>query len=247
MRQVAWYDTTMRQFLVEHHIQREIVRRLLLAESLRFTELKPDGMESNIFMYHMRQLAKNQVVEKVNGRYQLGVNGLRYADNISSQSFMPSRQPKLLSVVVIYSTQGDLLFARRHRQPFIGTLMFMSGKQHFGEDPKAHAERELVEKMELTGIDLRRRGLFDLRISLPGAGEPLTHIVAHVYSGVYDGLAPNPHSEYFSYEWHPPSYFKNKAEIFLPGTEKVYKLLRNNPDKLFFESFSAVFKPPDVQ
>lgn len=236
----------MRQFLVEHHIQREIVRRLLLAESLRFSQLKPDGLENNIFMYHIRQLVKNQVVEKVNGKYQLGINGLRYADNISSQSFMPSRQPKLISVVVLMNAKGELLFARRHRQPYIGTLMFMSGKQHFGEDPKAHAERELIEKMQLTDIDLRRRGLFDLRVGLPNASEPLTHVVAHVYSGIYDGPAPKPHSDYFSYEWRPPSYFKNKAEAFLPGTEKVYKLLRANPDKLFFESFKAAFNKPVI-
>lgn len=224
----------MKEFVVEHHIQREILRRLSIAKSLHFSELKPDGMESNIFMYHLNQLIKSRHVEKQDKSYQLALNGLRYADNIiSSTQFSPARHPKPLAVVVLHNDKGQVLMTLRHTQPYIDTYMFLSGKQHFGEDPLPHAHRELREKAELENITLRRRGLADFRIH-DRNGEVVTHMIGHVYSGTYNGPTPKSWTERYSFEWVKPNKMANLPHVL--GTLELYDTLTKSGDKLFFMS-----------
>jgi hypothetical protein len=41
-----------------HVIQKEILAKLIAADSLRFSQLKPKHLESNHFMYHLRALMR---------------------------------------------------------------------------------------------------------------------------------------------------------------------------------------------
>lgn len=227
----------MKSFVVEHHIQREILRRLSLHKNLRFSTLKPDGMESNIFMYHLHQLLKTGFVDKRDGGYQLGLQGLRYADNIvSSDKFTPARYPKPLSVIMLTNPKGELLMVCRHKQPYIDMYMFLSGKQHFGEDPLPHAKRELYEKTGLKGVDLIRRGVGDFRMR-NSDGEVITHVTAHIYSGEYNGPSILSPQSYYSFSWFLPEQVKSLP--LMPGTFELYELMNKHTNELFF--FSSDF------
>jgi ADP-ribose pyrophosphatase YjhB (NUDIX family) len=224
----------MKGFVVEHHIQREILRQLSLVASLRFSQLKPDGMESNIFMYHLNKLIKGKYAQKHDGKYSLAIQGLRYTDNIiSSTNFAPALHPKPLVVILLTNSKGELLLVRRHTQPYIDTCMFISGKQHFGEDSLAHAHRELFDKANLEGIKLYRRGLVDYRIR-DADGEVITHIIGHVHSGEYNGPAPTSWTDRYSFEWHKPEDLPKLAT--LPGTVELYEVLVKHPNSQFFVS-----------
>jgi 8-oxo-dGTP pyrophosphatase MutT (NUDIX family) len=230
----------MKGFIVEHHIQLEILRKLSLAASLRFSELKPDGMESNIFMYHLNKLMKGGYVQKKNGAYQLGIHGLRYADNIiSSTQFRPALHPKPLVVIVLSNAAGQLLMVRRHTQPYIDTYMFLSGKQHFGEDPLPHARRELLEKAKLSDVVLTRRGLVDYRIRNE-QDEVITHIIGHVYTGTYGGPAPKSWTSRYSFEWCDPADLIKLAT--LPSTVELHATLTQHPTDVFFVSDDFIAK-----
>jgi ADP-ribose pyrophosphatase YjhB (NUDIX family) len=200
--------------MIEHHIQTDILLKLAKAERLRFSELKPKGMESNLFMYHLHQLQARKMVEKDSGAYRLSNDGLSYIDGFSFNTLKPRKAPKIICILAIRSPSGQWLLARRKYQPYIGRHMFVSGKRHLGESPEAHAHRELHEKLNFD-LALTQRGLADVRIY---RGQDLiTHVTAHVYTGQTgdDELPPPTHQ--FDYVWFDP-----KQDVpLLAGTREI--------------------------
>ncbi|MDB5184783.1 MAG: Hydrolase [Candidatus Saccharibacteria bacterium] len=209
----------MRGIVIEHHIQRSIIDRLMHHAQLRFSELKPDGMESNIFMYHLKQLIKAGLVAKTNDAYHLAYAGLQYVDGLSSDDLRPRKQPKLIAIMALHTATGQWLLAERLVQPYIGQRMFVSGKQHFGESFAEQAAREIHEK---TGVDvaLTYRGIANIRIH--DGQMALTHVVAHVHQGEVAQILPAP-SDRFRYVWHD---FSEDQAPLMPGTRELYEQLQ---------------------
>lgn len=218
--------------MIEHHIQKDILLRLSKAPSVRFSHLKPQGMESNLFMYHLKQLQSHKLVEKTDEGYQLSDNGLSYIDGFSFNTLKPRKQPKIVSILVIRNAQGDWLLAKRKYQPYIGQYMFVSGKQHIGEGPEDHAARELREKLHMN-ILLTRRGLSDIRIY---RGKTLiTHVTAHIYEGTV-AVADVPHeTDQFSFVWVSEN---DTSAKLLAGTREIMEKVRTDKD-LFFLSLDV--------
>src|SRR4051812_38755839 len=104
--------------VIEHHIQRDIINRLMHHQSLRFSELKPEGMESNIFMYHIAQLKKLKYIAKNDQGYHLLHKGLQYVDGIRTDTLRPYQQPKVIAIIVLQNSQGAWLMAERKMQPY---------------------------------------------------------------------------------------------------------------------------------
>lgn len=216
--------------MIEHHIQKDIISRLSQARELRFSELKPENLESNAFMYHLKQLISSGYVEKVDGGYTLSPAGLTYVDGLSLKNSQPRKQAKILSVIILKNSKGEYILARRKYQPFIGTLLFPGGKQHYGESPEDHVVRELDEQFSLKGKPVRR-GLVDQRTF--SKGTLITHVLTHVYEMPYDGPAPA-ESPKFVYEW---SSVEGVAQLY-PGTYELFRALKDK-DGLFFLSLDA--------
>lgn len=216
--------------MIEHHIQKDIITRLSQARELRFSELKPAQLESNSFMYHVKQLITSGFVEKTDTGYTLTPAGLTYVDGLSLKSSRPRKQAKILSVIVLKNKQGQYVLARRKYQPFIDTFLFPGGKQHYGESPEDHVRRELQEQFGLTGTP-RRRGLVDQRSY--SRGTLITHVLTHVYELVYEGVVP-PESPKFVYEW---SYVEDAHRLY-PGTYELYQALEHE-ENLFFLSLDV--------
>lgn len=218
--------------MITHHIQKDIFIRLGKASHLRFSELKPDGMESNLFMYHLKQLMAIKFVEKDAQGYRLAPAGLTYLDSFSFRTNTPRKQPKIISILALKNHDGQWLLAQRKYQPYIGEYMFVSGKQRFGEQPETHALREMQEKLGFT-TPLVRRGLLDIRISKDET--LITHVLGHVYEGTLDMSAPPDETRQFSFIWEDPS---NPELHVLPGTRELHDRLLNSPE-LFFLSLDA--------
>lgn len=216
--------------MIEHHIQKDIIHRLSRARELRFSELKPVQLESNAFMYHVKQLISGGYVEKTAAGYTLTPSGLTYVDGLSLKNSQPRKQAKILSVIVLKNKRGEYILARRKYQPFVGTLLFPGGKQHYGESPEDHVVRELKEQFDLIGQPVRR-GLVDQRTFSKGV--LITHVLTHVYELAYDG-APPAESPKFTYEWSAVE----GAEPLYPGTYELYKALEHETG-LFFLSLDV--------
>lgn len=207
--------------VIEHHIQRDILERLTHAAGLRFSELKPQGMESNIFMYHLKQLMALGYVHKADGGYSLATKGLSYIDSLSTENHKPRPQPKLIAILALTDGNGKWLLAKRKVQPYINTYMFPSGKQHRGEDSAAHAIRELNEKTGWNGVSLQYRGVVDVQI-LDAEGTLITRAVAHVYEGTVAQPTLPPETERFTFTWHD---FAGKTQPLMSGTREVFERL----------------------
>lgn len=217
--------------MIEHHIQNDIIDRLSTAKTLRFSELKPSGMESNLFMYHLKQLSTNGYVRQNDDKtYTLTSKGLGYVDTLTLTNKKPRKQPKVITILALKNAQKEYLFAQRLRQPSLHTWMIPSGKQHFGESPEAHVARELREQFGHETAMIRR-GLLDIRIHQDDT--VVTHLTAHVYAGSYDGEAPQPNDK-FSYEWHARD---DKLDV-TPGTKELLDAIEGT-EPLFFLSLDV--------
>lgn len=218
--------------MIEHHIQKDILLRLSKAACLRFSELKPSALESNLFMYHLKQLMTMKLVEKCEEGYTLSDDGLSYIDGFSFNTLKPRKHPKLISILAVQNSKGQWLLAKRKYQPYIGQYMFVSGKQHLGESPDAHTKREVEEKLHMD-VELTRRGLSDIRIYREN--NLITHVTAHIYAGsALDETLP-PETHQFSFEWVSS---KSNSRKLLAGTKEIMQKLENETD-LFFLSLDA--------
>ncbi|HUB94021.1 MAG TPA: NUDIX hydrolase [Verrucomicrobiae bacterium] len=214
--------------MIEHHIQREIVNRLSQAKSLRFSELKPKELEANLFMYHLKRLIKDGYVTKTSNGYELATQGLTYVDGLTLSDGKPRKQAKILCILALQRPDGSWLLGRRKYQPYIGQLMFLSGKQHFGESPEAHAKREVYEKVG-SELELTRRGMVDIRITR--GGEPLTHIIGHIYHAIIsEDLIVPVETDQHTYSWY--GSLSDDDEL-LPGTKEIYNVLHSSDDSFF--------------
>lgn len=136
--------------MISHHIQKTIINALIYSDSLSFSQLKPVGLENNIFMYHLKSLIRDKYIIKLpNGRYTLDTKGLQYADTLSFSQMKPRQQPKLINIFAVKNDQNEWLLAKRKVQPYLGMSMLPSGKQHFGENYLDSAKDDLKK----LGID----------------------------------------------------------------------------------------------
>lgn len=211
---------------LEHHIQKAIIESLATAKEMRFKDLKPPGMESNIFNYHLKQLLNAALIKKTdNGAYSLDHQGLSYVDATSSLSGTIRKQPKLISIFVLQNEDDQWLMAKRRQQPYIGSWMFPSGKQHYGESHQEHASRELHEKFGQV-IPLEHRGFMDIQIV--NAQTVITHAAGHVYSArVNTDDFSAAHNARFEYEWIALDQNMDSL-LLMPGTRDLYNLLIAN-------------------
>lgn len=205
--------------MADHHIQRQILERLTFAPALSFSQLKPDDLANNAFMYHLKQLLSEHLVEKHDDHYRLTDAGRRYADKYSLTLRRPREQPKLLCMIVLRDIDGRYLLARHKRQPLLGQWGFLTGKQHYGESFMAHAERELAEQLGTT-VELSLCGMIDLRIVDTAL---VSHVVGPVLTGRYDGLAPA-ETDKFAYAWCDDL----GAKPLVPGTTEIAEQLADS-------------------
>lgn len=212
--------------MADHHIQRQILERLTFAPQLSFSELKPDDLANNAFMYHLKQLLSEHLVEKYDDHYRLTDAGRRYADKYSLTLKRPREQPKLLCMIVLRNTAGQYLLAQHKRQPLLGQWGFLTGKQHYGESFMAHAERELTEQLGVAA-ELTLRGVIDVRISDTAL---ISHIVGPVLAGRYDGPAPADNDK-FAYAWCD----ELAGCSLVPGTSEMAEQLADS-DQTFWLS-----------
>lgn len=209
-----------------HHIQLDILRRMLAKPELRYSELKMASVEANLFMYHLKQLMRVGLVEKQAAGYTLTRAGKRFADRASLSSMKIRLQPKCITVLAVQRADNMWLLLRRKHQPFLDYKGFPSGKIHYGETLAEAGRRELAEKSGLTGVDLELRGNVVMRF-MDGA-EPVNHIIGYVFYGTVPATTDIDFRQ-ANFE----SYFGPEEDFFEPpcfkGHQEILRCLRAGP------------------
>jgi ADP-ribose pyrophosphatase YjhB (NUDIX family) len=222
-------------YVIDHVIQKEIMSRLTKAESLRFSELKSEKIESNLFMYHLRQLINHELVEKNENAYQLTRLGKSYIDRSTLETLVLRPQAKVITILAVQNSLNQWLILERLHQPYFGYRGMPSGKVHYGEDLQQAAIRELKEKANLEGVDVKLRGNIILRYF---AKDEPSLIVSHVVGYVFSGNAGRASSEYvqpdFRSFWDKEITRKDKNNF--QGHNEIIKLL--DADKVFIHTLN---------
>lgn len=212
-----------------HRLQQLIMHALITNPERRYSQLKPDNVEGNQFMYHLRSLIKAGWICKTDhGTYELTPEGKVYADQLSLQTFQPRVQPRIVSLLAVQNPDGQWLMYKRRRQPMINRVGFPFGKLHIGETVQQAAERELKEKTGLTA-ELTHRG--DGYITIYEDDTIISQILFHLFYG------HNPAGRLATSTRGVP-FWADLRDIapadFIPSVPELVRLLESHPDDRFF-------------
>ena len=165
---------------VKHHIQKHIIDVLMYVEIGRFKDLRPPRTDTNLFSYHLKTLIKLGLVKKVEGGYTLTTNGLSYADRVSTEKKVVRMQPKIISMLLIQNSEGDVLLQRRRKQPYINAWTLPYGKIHIEDVTlEASGQREVEEKLGIKNQAIMHAGICFIRVA---SGEDiLSTTTAHIF------------------------------------------------------------------
>ena len=213
---------------VSHHIQKYILSVLYRKKNARFKDLRKSGVDTNLFSYHLKLLVKAKMVEKTLSGYTLGQKGLAYVDRISEKSMNLRTQPKIVTMMVVQNSNGDVLLQKRDKQPYIDTWTLPYGKLHIDDESTASAAaREVYEKLGVENAPVTYAG--DCYIRVHVGGEILSTTLVHVYRFVSDAIA-----ETDSIHWARPH--KLAQYELAPAVEQIVARVFFR-DPIFFEEF----------
>lgn len=140
-----------------HKVQLHILDTLRRAQSQTFSQLmKPSGLESDAFKFHIRKLCALELVAKTpQGHYQLTLKGKEFANKLNRATRSARQQPKLS--VLVFSQRPtktgevEYLCQKRLRQPFYEFWSGgIGGPILWGEEWNDTAQRELHKQTGLT-------------------------------------------------------------------------------------------------
>ncbi len=213
---------------VKHHIQKNILSVLLRQKTARFRDMRPPRVDTNLYSYHLTQLLKAGLVKKVDGGYTLDTAGLVYADKLNADKLFVRPQPKIITMLVIQNSDGDVLLQRRAKQPYIDKWTLPYGKLH-NDDPTllAAAQREASEKLNVHDQQMAHAG--DCYIRVVHDGAPMTVTMAHVFSFNRDDIEITD-----KLQWTRPH--KLHTLDLAPGVEEIIARTFFR-DAFFFEEF----------
>ncbi len=216
-----------------HPLQIQILYKLITNPFLPYSQLKPKDIEGNLFMYHLKELIKESLVQKrSDGKYELSAKGQVFAETLSLENFKPRIQPKIVSLLVCKNNRGEFLLYKRKRQPFLGLVGFPYGKIHLGETILQAATRELQEK---TGLSAKLIHKADVYLTTFQGQDLLAQTFCHVFTASHfqGNLIKN--SDIGECFWGDVGNIE--ADELMPGFIDIYKLTSKPSSKLLFGEF----------
>lgn len=178
------YNTPMTMHWIQKHIMQELSTHI----GRRYSELKPDSVDGNLFMYHMKQLQSGGYVGKQEGVYVLSEKGKIFAGRMSLSRGKEQVQPKILVMLVCQNDKGEYLLYQWNRQPYIGLTSFPFSKHRFGDPLTQTLTDTLAYKGGLSG-DFAYLGDVYL-ITKNADGEVSDHTLVHIYKVTNSEVVP---------------------------------------------------------
>lgn len=213
-----------------HHIQKDILLKLAHAQSARFADLKPAGLDSNIFTYHLKQLIAEKLVAKTDaGDYCLTQKGKLAVINVRLDKKAELEQAHCVLYMTGKNANGDWLLRERLVHPAYGKVGFMHAEPVAGEPIEQTAQRVFKDRSGLDG-DFYVRGSGYLTLMRGDELESYTQftlLCSDNISGDVQDL--NPSGRNF---WHAGNF--SGPEMF-PNMPELIKLLTNSKDIFFAE------------
>ena len=216
------------QTTLQHHIQKHIISVLMYQKFARFRDLRPPKVDTNLYSYHLKLLQKAKLVEKTEDGYTLTKKGILYIDRVTTSTLDVRSQPKIITMLLVQNSEGDILLFRRRRQPYTNTWTLPYGKLHIDDRSLLEAaHREGDEKLGLKNQTITHAG--DCYIRIRDGEETLMTTLAHVFRFYNDDVELNDYLQ-----WVQPH--KLHSIKLAPAVEKIVARAFFN-DPYFFEEF----------
>ena len=150
---------------IEHHIQKHIISVLMYDKYARFRDLRPPKIDTNLYSYHLKLLQKRGFVAKTPQGYSLDKKGILYVDRVSTSTLTVRTQPKIIVMLLVQNSNGDVLLYKRVRQPYTDQWTLPYGKLHIEDETLEKAAiREAYEKLGLKDQHVEHAGDCYIRI-----------------------------------------------------------------------------------
>jgi hypothetical protein len=153
--------------MIDHHIQKELLHKLVLTNHARFTDLRPKDVDSNVITYHLQQLIKQKLVAKDdNGAYMLTELGKVAGINVklSKKELLQQAHPILLMAL----RDGDKWLLRtRKAQPMIDKTGFTHCEPIMDQPATDTASTEFEKRTGLNAV-FKPKGFGYIRLMKDG-------------------------------------------------------------------------------
>jgi hypothetical protein len=216
--------------MLDHYLQRSMVYRLALTNSLRFSELKPDTIENKLFTYHLKKVvAAGLVAKQENGTYALTPEGRRLGTRVLDKQLAVIDQPEsVLFLAVRRKSDKAWLLYRRKTHPLLGKIGFMHCTPRADTSTEAEAAKACRAKTGLkASFTVLGGGYF--RVFRAKELESFTHYTLLVSNDAEGELEQN--DEFAEYFWTDDPNF---ADVdMLPNMKLLGELHAQN--QLFFQ------------
>lgn len=213
-----------------HYIQKKIIKRLLEKKEARYSELKDEKIEGNLFSYHLKGLLRKGYIIHKKELYSLSSEGKHLVSRLSLENLDERIQPVIVTTIIIQKKDGEYLLYRRKKEPFFDHVCFPYGKIHLDEPIEEAAERELREKTGYT-TKLNHRG--DVYMTVHDKNELISQTLHHIFTGSKlkeEIIKECPGGECF---WG--SLDEVDKKYILPGVKNILELVKKNKNKHFFK------------
>ena len=215
---------------VKHHIQKYILSVLMHAKYARFRDLRPPRVDTNLYSYHLKVLLKSGMITKTEYGYTLGARGLDYVDRVNADKLFVRNQPKIITMLVVQNSDGDVLLQKHIKQPYIDTWTLPYGKLHIDDESVESAgSREASEKLGISHRLVTHAG--DCYIRIRESGKVVSSTLAHICRLESDDIVLNEHLV-----WARPH--KLSQYDLAPAVEQIVARTFFR-DPYFFEEFTS--------
>jgi len=213
-----------------HWIQRHILLKLTTNECAKYTELIPEGVEGNLFSYHLKQLWTEKLIQKRDETYSLTSTGKRKVANMSLASSKDIQTPRVFAMVYIESSDDKICLFNWGRQPYLGHTSLPFDRVIYGTSVLETAEEALRNKTGQSG-ELEFAGTASVIVNKDE--KPSTHYIAHIYRMksnaallASDGMTGKPF-------WEKITNYTDNDLVY--GTSEIIELLKTKKSPFFEE------------
>ena len=218
------------QLNIQHHIQKYIIGVLLRQKIARFRDLRPPKTDTNLFSYHLKLLIRGGMIDKRDDGYTLSPLGLAYVDRVNAEKIIIRQQPKIITMLVVQNSDGDVLLQKRAKQPYIDTWNLPNGKLHIDDiSLTSAAQREAHKKLGLENQAVHHAGDCYIRVRQDDA--PISVTLAHIFTFNSDNI---PMTDQL--QWIQPHKL-NQLDLAPVIDQIVARAFFRDP--FFFEEFEA--------
>lgn len=194
---MSFESNMLEKEFIKHTIDRHILGVLLSCEYARFSQMRPPRVDTNLYSYHLKTMLADKWIEKTDLGYTLTSKGLAYVDRVNASTVAVRRQPKIITMLLIQNSDGDVLMMMRRKQPYIDTWTLPYGKLHIDDESIIEAgKREANEKLHFIPFELRHSG--DCYIRVYEADKILTSTLAHIVRFETDDISGTDTLKWFS-------------------------------------------------